>query len=405
MKQKNNIEDFKIYINLLSSFNNNIKIKESKSYVEINYNNKIFKVTNLPDFNNILNEIITIEKPSNKQDLFIQCNNLTNFIINNSKYKVILDNILPNNQDFKNLFLFAIRIDNSENIFKDITEKQLEIVNLDNINTILSNFIVHSNNRELENIKTLEVTKVDLEKKLDKLQISITELTKEKLEKEKNMYEKNSVMVYYDEFKKVEAELNNINNQIKKYDNKKMKSKIQNIDYQKEIDNLSFEKNKLNKNFIIKFFNKKKILLKEEKIIDMLEKISKNTTEILDYKKKNQELKQKKEKITLDFCNTYNEGLKNLNETKYDFNSIKSQFKKIREFNEFKKQFELDGLVNRRNELKNKLIDINEKTKYKTKFYLIYQIKTVCDIMNIPIDDVLNKEYLEIVTTKSTIKK
>lgn len=405
MKQKNSIEDFKIYINLLSSFNNNIKIKESKSYVEINYNNKIFKVTNLPDFNNILKEIITIEKPSNKQDLFIKCNNLTNFIINNSKYKVILDNILPNNQDFKNLFLFAIRIDNSENIFKDITEKQLEIVNLDNINTILSNFIVHSNNRELENIKTLEVTKVDLEKKLDKLQISITELTKEKLEKEKNMYEKNSVMVYYDEFKKVEAELNNINNQIKKYDNKKMKSKIQNIDYQKEIDNLSFEKNKLNKNFIIKFFNKKKILLKEEKIIDMLEKISKNTTEILDYKKKNQELKQKKEKITLDFCNTYNEGLKNLNETKYDFNSIKSQFKKIREFNEFKKQFELDGLVNRRNELKNKLIDINEKTKYKTKFYLIYQIKTVCDIMNIPIDDVLNKEYLEIVTTKSTIKK
>lgn len=405
MKQKNNIEDFKIYINLLSSFNNNIKIKESKSYVEINYNNKIFKVTNLPDFNNILKKIITIEKPSNKQDLFIQCNNLTNFIINNSKYKVILDNILPNNQDFKNLFLFAIRIDNSENIFKDITEKQLEIVNLDNINTILSNFIVHSNNRELENIKTLEVTKVDLEKKLDKLQISITELTKEKLEKEKNMYEKNSVMVYYDEFKKVEAELNNINNQIKKYDNKKMKSKIQNINYQKEIDNLSFEKNKLNKNFIIKFFNKKKILLKEEKIIDMLEKISKNTTEILDYKKKNQELKQKKEKITLDFCNTYNEGLKNLNETEYDFNSIKYQFKKIREFNEFKKQFELDGLVNRRNELKNKLIDINEKTKYKTKFYLIYQIKTVCDIMNIPIDDVLNKEYLEIVTTKSTIKK
>lgn len=405
MKQKNNIEDFKIYINLLSSFNNNIKIKESKSYVEINYNNKIFKVTNLPDFNNILKEIITIEKPSNKQDLFIQCNNLTNFIINNSKYKVILDNILPNNQDFKNLFLFAIRIDNSENIFKDITEKQLEIVNLDNINTILSNFIVHSNNRELENIKTLEVTKVDLEKKLDKLQISITELTKEKLEKEKNMYEKNSVMVYYDEFKKVESELNNINNQIKKYDNKKMKSKIQNINYQKEIDNLSFEKNKLNKNFIIRFFNKKKILSKEEKIIDMLEKISKNTTEILDYKKKNQELKQKKEKIALDFCNTYNEGLKNLNETEYDFNSIKSQFKKIREFNEFKKQFELDGLVNRRNELKNKLIDINEKTKYKTKFYLIYQIKTVCDIMNIPIDDVLNKEYLEIVTTKSTIKK
>lgn len=405
MKQKNSIEDFKIYINLLSSFNSGIKIKESKSNVEINYNNKIYKVTTLPEFNDILKKIITLHKPNNKQDLFIQCNNLTNFIINNSKYRVILDNILPNNQDFKNLFLFAIRIDNSENIFKDITDKQLKIVNFDNINTILSNFIVHNNNKELKNIKSLESVKSDLEKKLDKLQISITELTKEKLEKEKNMYEKNSVMQFYDEFKKVENEVNNINSQIKKYDNKKMKSKIQNINYQKEIDNLCFEKSKLNKNFILKFFNKKKTKLKESEISNNLEKISKNTLEILNYKKQNQELKQKKEKIITDFCNMYNQSLKEVNNDEYNFNLIKEQFKKIREFNEFKKQFELDGLINRRNELKSKLIDINEKTKYKTKFYLIYQIKSVCDIMNIPIDDVLSKEYLEIVTTKNPIKK
>lgn len=401
---KNNI-DFNIYINMLKSYDSNISITENKKSVDIKYNNIKYRVDSLNEFNNVLKEIIKLPEVDDKETLFNECNKLTNFIINNSKYKVIIDNILPNNQDFKNLFIMAIYINNSKSIFDSIDDSEIKKVNYNNINVILSDFIIKNNNSELINIKYLENNKVDLENKLENLQTVITELTKEKIKKENEMYEKNSVMKYYDEFKLISNQINSIIDQINKYDKKKMNSKIENINYQKEVDDLCFEKSKMSKNFILRFFNKKKINMNNICVNEIIEKISENTTSINNYKKQNNELKNKKENLIKEFCDKYNTGMREVNKKDFDFNDIKVQFEKIKEFNEFKKQFELDGYCNRRNELKNKLIDINEKTKYKTKFYLVYQIKTVCDIMKIPIEEVLNKEYLDFLYPKKVDNK
>lgn len=396
---KNNI-DFNIYINILKSYDSNISITENKKSVDIKYNNIKYHVDSLNEFNDVLKKIIKLPEVDDKETLFNECNKLTNFIIKNSKYKVILDNVLPNNQDFKNLFMMAIYIKNSKNIFNSIDDNEIKKINYENINVILSDFIINNNNKELISIKYLEGHKDDLESKLNNLQTVITELTKEKIQKENEMYEKNLVMKYYDEFKQVSTQLNNIINQINIYDKNKMSIKIKNINYQREIDNLYFEKNKISKNFLLKFFNKKRINRINISINEIIDKINENSASINNYKKQNHDLKNKKEILIKEFCDKYNTGMSEVNKKDFDFNDIKVQFKKIKEFNEFKKQFELDGYCNRRNELKNKLIDINEKTKYKTKFYLVYQIKSVSDIMKIPIEEVLNKEYLDLLYPK-----
>lgn len=405
MKSINSNEDFKVYINLLKNYDSNIEVKENKNNIEIRYNGIVYSATTLNDFNTILKNIIKIHEVDSKEKLFNECNNLTNFIIKNSKYKVIIDNILPDNQDFKNLFIMAIYINNSKSIFDSLSVEDIKRVNYENINVILSDFIINNNNKELVNIKYLESHKENLESKLENLQSIITKLTKEKIQKENEMYEKNSVMKYYDEFKKVCSQLDSVVEQINKYDKKKMSTKIENINYQKQVDNLYFEKNKMSKNFLLKIFNRKKINKKDVEINEITEKISENTANINNYKKQNNELKNKKENLINEFCKKYNDGMIDVNKTVYSFIDIKTQFEKIREFNEFKKQFELDGYCNRRNDLKVKLIDVTEKTKYKTKFYLVYQIKTVCDIMNMPIEEVLNKEYLSFLAPKKVENK
>lgn len=405
MKNINSNEDFKVYINLLKNYDSNIEVKENKNNTEIRYNGIVYSATTLNDFNTILKNIIKIHEVDSKEKLFNECNNLTNFIIKNSKYKVIIDNILPDNQDFKNLFIMAIYINNSKSIFDSLSVEDIKKVNYENINVILSDFIINNNNKELVNIKYLESHKENLESKLENLQSIITKLTKEKIQKENEMYEKNSVMKYYDEFKKVCSQLDSVVEQINKYDKKKMSTKIENINYQKQVDNLYFEKNKMSKNFLLKIFNRKKINKKDVEINEITEKISENTANINNYKKQNNELKNKKENLINEFCKKYNDGMIDVNKTIYSFIDIKTQFEKIREFNEFKKQFELDGYCNRRNDLKAKLIDVTEKTKYKTKFYLVYQIKTVCDIMNMPVEEVLNKEYLSFLAPKKVENK
>jgi len=400
MKKNEVTTNFIYYADLLKKYDSSIDIRRSGNTDIIRTYNAEYKVTSEDEYIDVLKKIIYIKTPIDTEDLFVQCSNLVNFIVKNSNYKNILNRILPDNQDFKNLFAIAIHIDNSKNIFKSLSRKQLDKVNYSNINTVLANFIVMHNNQELENMETLENNKKNIEINLADVKNKIQNLLDEKKAKKKNMEEKTAVMRFYVEFKKLVSFVKNIDTQIREYDGRKLEIDIENIQFLQKIDDIKLELDKLDKNIILKLINKKKIKELQDKINECKAKIKENNLKIENYKKNTKDLNKKKKSSITDFCTLYNKELIGLNETEFTFEEIKKQFEKIRAYESFSNEKDLMDLLELQEKLNSDINDINNKTRYKDKFYLLYQIKTVCNIMHIPIEEVISEHLIEIVNHK-----
>lgn len=405
MKKNDNNELFMKYAIILKNYDPEIDIRRKDSSDIVKYNGIEHKINTENEYIELLKNIIVFKVPKNKNELFVTCTDLFKFISKNNNDKKILNLILPDNQSFKTMFSIAIHIENSPKIFDEVTEKQFSKINFSNINIILGNFIVNHNTKELSNIELLEKQLQELEDKLESVKEKIEELTSEKDKKNKDMEEKTATMKFYVEFKQLASNIKVVDNEIRELDGKKLEKDINNIKMVEELDELKLLNQSLSSNFIKRFINRKSINENSEKINSIRTDIKTNNSEAMEYKSGTKKLNERKKELISTFCNNYNSTIELEDEFLFTFDDIKKQFEKIRKYQAFTSERKLMNLVEQQTLLSTEIGEIKKNTKYKNKFYLLYQIKTACNVLNIPIEEVIvNEELIKIVDSKKVVR-